>query len=74
MSKPKILIGRDAIAAFLHKLDGAPISKPTLSKFIGLGLPCTVIDRVYYAHADNVEEFFKKLTFRRVKDQPPEAE
>jgi hypothetical protein len=70
----KILIGFDAIRAYLAKPDGAPMSRPTLQKFIELGLPCEVIDRVYYANTDNIDEFFRRLTLRRQKGFQPDAE
>ena len=74
----KLLIGAKAIAAYLT------ISKNTFYKFVREGvalsdgkrvrLPATVIDNVWYAHADNLDEFFKIITLTPVKEIPDEAE
>lgn len=74
----KLLIGAKAIAAYLT------ISKPTFYKFVREGvtlpdgkrirLPATVIDKVWYAHADNLDEFFKIITLSPVKEIPDETE
>jgi len=74
----KLLIGAKAIAGYLT------ISKPTFYKFVREGvtlpdgkrirLPATVIDKVWYAHADNLDEFFKIITLSPVKEIPDERE
>lgn len=74
----KLLIGAKAIAGYLT------ISKPTFYKFVREGftlpdgkrirLPVTVIDKKWYAHADNLDEFFKIVTLSPVKEIPDEKE
>ncbi|NLT24633.1 MAG: hypothetical protein GXX82_16445 [Syntrophorhabdus sp.] len=74
----KLLIGAKAIARYLT------ISKPTFYEFVREGvilpdgrrirLPATVIKKVWYAHADNLDEFFKVITLSPVKDIPDEME
>jgi hypothetical protein len=74
----KLLIGAKAIAGYLT------ISKPTFYEFVREGvvlpdgrrirLPATVIKKVWYAHADNLDEFFKVITLSPAKDIPDEME
>lgn len=74
----KLLIGAKAIAKYLT------ISKPTFYKFVREGislsdgkrirLPATVIDKVWYAHADNLDDFFKVITLSPAREIPDERE
>lgn len=74
----KLLIGAKVISAYLN------ISKPTFYKFVREGftlpggkrirLPATVIDKKWYAHADNLDEFFKLVTLSPVQEIPDENE
>jgi len=52
----KVLIGALAIQTYLG------ISEPTFYKFIRMGLPAAVIDNRWYAHTDNIDAYFKKIT------------
>jgi hypothetical protein len=52
----KILIGLDAIKGYLQ------ISEPTFKKFLRMGLPARVIDSRWYAHKDNLDLYFQKIT------------
>lgn len=70
----KVLIAAPAIMAYLSRLDGSPISRPTFLKFVKMGMPVTVIDRVYYAHADNIEKWFQKKTAEKWENPPLDAE
>jgi len=65
----KVLIGRKAICSHLDD-----ISIPMFYKFIKMGMPAIVIDGHWYAHADNLDKWFQKLTFAHMKDIPQEAE
>jgi hypothetical protein len=60
----KVLIGAQAIQGYLD------ISEPTFYKFVKLGLPAVVIDNRWYAHADNLDNFFQKATNVRMKQVP----
>jgi len=64
----KILIGAKAIMDYLV------ISRPTFRKFIEMGMPATVIDGRWYAHTDNLDKFFQKITWVSIKDVPEDAE
>lgn len=74
----KLLIGIKAISSYLT------ISKPTFYKFIREGftlsdgrkirMPATVIDGLWYAHTDNLDEFFKIITLTPVREIPDENE
>ena len=58
----KILIGIKPICAYLGNMD-----RKTLHVFFDMGLPHTVVNRRIYAHTDNIDEFFARLTRRRSK-------
>ena len=66
----KILIGKKAICEHLC------ISEPTLNFFISIGLPHKVINNRLYAHADNIDAFFRVITGpgKRPKQLPPEVQ
>ena len=63
----KILIGAQAIQDYLQ------ISAPTFKKFIAKGLPAVVIDNRWYAHTDNINEYFQQMTRFRMKEVPKNA-
>lgn len=67
-----ILIGMQAITQYLSKYDGTPISRTTFAKIISMGMPATVIDGMWYAHTENINLFFQKLTAASTKNNPPE--
>ena len=67
LKSKKILIGVQAICDYLQ------ISEPTFYKFIKVGLPANVIDGRWYAHADNLADFFQKITFVSLKKVPEDA-
>ncbi len=52
----KILIGKKAILDYLQ------LSENTFFKFVKRGLPVRVIENRYYAHTDNLDLYFQKLT------------
>jgi hypothetical protein len=61
----KILVGKKAILDYLQ------FSEYTFLKFVRRGLPVSVIENRYYAHTDNLDLYFQKLTIsggRVVKD------
>jgi len=64
----RILIGLNDI------LDYIKISKPMFYQFIEMGLPARVINNRWYAHKDNIDEFFRQYTLCREKEIPPDAE
>ena len=55
----KILTSKDEIMDFMK------IGEAVLNHFLRLGLPVTKIGRNWYAHTDNLEEWFKMKTKRQ---------
>jgi len=51
-----LLIGRDAIMAYLQ------ISRPLFERFIKNGMPVLQLELRWYAHTDNLDEYFRKIT------------
>ena len=66
-TKSKILIGCDAIMAYIG------VSRPLFKEFVEKGMPARLINNRWYAHADNLDEFFKRLTFYKEKNPPDDA-
>lgn len=64
----KVLIGLNEILEYMQ------ISKPLFYQFLEMGLPARPINNRWYAHKDNIDEFFKSVTRHRVKDIPRDAE
>lgn len=55
----KILKNKDEIKAYLGN-----ISNYAFRKYIKMGMPAIFEDGNWIAHADNIDEFFKKITFK----------
>jgi len=70
----KVLIGAEAIMAYLSRIDGSPISRHTFLKFVKMGMPACTIDGLWYAHVDNIDRFFQQRTNVRMKQIPDDAE
>jgi len=64
----KTLIGLKPI------LDYLDMSEPTFRQFVKLGLPARVHNCRWYAHKDNIDEFFRIFTRHREKEIPLDAE
>ena len=62
----KVLIGAQGIMDFLS------ISKTLFREFVSKGMPVTMINGRYYAHADNIENWFQQYTFNVLGDAPDE--
>lgn len=54
-----VLIGKKAIASYLN------ISRDTFYEFIRLGMPAAVINGRWYAHRENIEQWFQIVTRKR---------
>jgi len=65
--KSKILIGAQAVQDYLQ------ISRPTFEKFVAKGMPAVVIDNRWYAHTDNLDEYFRQMTRFCMKEVPKGA-
>lgn len=64
----KLLVGMKEIMDYIE------ISEPTFYKFIEMGLPAAIISGRWYAHTDNLDKFFQKLTWVSMKDVPEGVE
>jgi len=65
MNKSGLLDGKDEISEFLN---GAGDKK--LKKYLKAGLPVLIEDGRWLAHKDNIEEFFKIYTRKKVTNIP----
>ena len=67
-----ILIGAEAIMKFLKRADGSPISRPTFLRFIQMGMPAALINKTWYGHKKNIDQWFRVRTNQdnRKKDIP----
>ena len=50
------------------------VSRPLFYEFIKKGMPACLISNRWYAHIDNLDNYFKKITFPREKNIPEDAE
>ena len=65
----KALIGLDEILTYMK------IShKPLFYQFVKMGLPARVINSRWYAHKDNIDEFFRQITLNSENEIPPDAD
>lgn len=65
----KILNGRESIMAHI-----GIASMPLFREFIANGMPAKLINNRWYAHVDNLDEYFKMLTRYKEKNPPEDAE
>lgn len=68
-NEKKILSGLDEIMAYI-----GIASKPLLKDFISKGMPAKTINGRWYAHSDNIDDYFKKITYFHEKNPPEDAE
>jgi len=64
----KTLIGLSSILEYME------VSKPMFYQFVEMGLPARVINSRWYAHKENIDEFFKQITRHRETEIPTDAE
>jgi hypothetical protein len=64
----KIIWTADSIAEFLG------VSRNKFYSLVKIGLPATVVDGTWCAHADNLEAFFQRGTLNPKKDIPADAQ
>jgi len=65
--KKKILIGCDAIVTYIG------VSRPLFYEFVKKGMPARLLNGRWFAHTDNLDEYFKKLTYYHEKNPPDDA-
>ena len=65
---PRLLIGRVVIQEYLE------VSRDGFNEFLKLGLPVRVINRKYYAHAENIDLFMRQITASTMKEEMEGAE
>jgi len=64
----KTLIGLSDILNYMK------IGKPMFYQFVEMGLPARVINNRWYAHRENIDEFFKQITRHAENEIPRDAE
>ena len=67
IKSPKILTSKEEIKAYC-----GGISDYMLKKYVAAGLPARYEDCRWIAHADNIDDFFKKYTRVNMKNIPEE--
>jgi len=67
VNNKKILIGCDAIMTYIG------VSRPLFKEFVARGMPAKLINNRWYAHTDNLDKYFQKLTFYHETDPPDDA-
>ncbi|MGR9045633.1 MAG: hypothetical protein ACU83N_10075 [Gammaproteobacteria bacterium] len=63
--KTGLLDGKEEIRSFLNG-----VSDHKLKKFVEAGMPVRIEDTRWYAHIENIENWFKSWTKIRVKNIP----
>lgn len=66
--RKKILIGKERIKDYLE------ISDFIFDKFIKMGMPALYLDGRWYAHTENLEKYFKGITWVKMKEVPEETD
>ncbi len=56
-----LLVGKGEISKFLNNA-----SDYMLEKFVKMGMPVVIEGNMWFAHRENIEEFFKHYTRKRV--------
>ena len=64
----RALFGKKAILEYLK------VGEPAFRTFIEMGMPAQVINGRWYAHKDNIDEFWRTLTRYRETAPPSDAE
>lgn len=65
----RLLIGKKDICDYLKI--GEPMFYELIRK---IGMPARVINNRWYAHSDNIDDFFRRYTNTRASDAPENAE
>ena len=63
---PSILTSKEEIMEYIG------CSKHLLQQYISMGLPVLSLNGRWIAHTDNVDQFFRAITRRRLADAPEE--
>lgn len=65
---PHILIGLDEITGYIG------VTVPTFHDLVKFGLPATTIKGRWYAHSQNIDKYFERVTLIRQKEIDENAE
>lgn len=63
MTKTGLLVGKSEISRFL-----GDASDYMMKKYLEMGMPVVIEDKRWLAHKENIEEFFKMYTRKKVCD------
>jgi hypothetical protein len=58
---PGLLDGKQEISAYLHNA-----SDYKMKKYVKMGMPVVIIDGQWIAHKDNLDDWFKSFTRKKV--------
>jgi len=68
----KILKGLDEIRRFINP--ESPLGRETVLEFIRQGMPVGMIGKVYYAHSENIDSWFRHVTRHDMRREPEDIE
>lgn len=57
--RSRVLIGLASLCSYLG------VTRPTIYKYLRMGMPGIRVAGVWHFHADHVEEFFRRLTIQK---------
>jgi excisionase family DNA binding protein len=59
----KLIVGIEKLAKILQ------VSKPTISQFIKMGMPCNRVGKLWHFHFDNVDKWLMAMTSAKYEGQ-----
>jgi hypothetical protein len=73
MDEPMNETPRKILTCRQEVLDYTGLSRYMATKFVRLGMPVLIVDGHWYAHPDNLDEFFRQVTRVSSKNLPDEV-
>ena len=71
LTESKVLKGIEAIRKYIDPIN--PPSPQAIREWIKTGMPARLIGSTWYAHADNIDQFFLKITLVDNRKTPDEV-
>ena len=69
MKRNNFLTCKEEIKVFLAGTDCGAISDYMFRKYIKMGMPALFNGREWVAHVDNIDEWFKAITRKQMRDE-----
>lgn len=66
--KCRLLVGVDQIIEYVG------VTRPTFYEFVKIGMPAVSINGRWYAYCDNIDDYFRLLTRKTMKEIPEDSE